>query len=410
MKDGTTTPPRTDTAPPKDDRVLALSTSRPDISPPQVRRSFSLWIWLLGGALVIFLSLTLIQWLRGGFPFSLLPTSSLNPHGVLLQNSPPATSSFSSITVGHADKVAFLNASNIWVSDLDGSNLIQLTTDAVNKSNLRWTPDGQSVIYTSANCLHLVGLQTKQILTLACFSGVVSIDAIDVSPDGQDIAIVLAQSDLYIFPYAQLFRLRQSSLPEDLSSLSPCSYNAPYHSSDRIKAIYWSETNDHLAVLLSKSIAGTNRDEINILDFSQCAPAPLLETEILSTYFLFTLRGYYDRPEIPSFSWNGNDQLLVNSYQNESGFGDLLLYNLDQNLGLNITPNGSCCYRDAHWSPDGSYIFYAYQPEAGGQISLYFAPTGKITQTGTISNPIPMPTGFFADPLVSLQPALRKAP
>jgi serine/threonine protein kinase len=352
-------------APLKDDLFLPTSTSRPDSSPHQ-RRIFPVWVWLLGGALVIILSLALIQWARGGFPLSLLPASSPNPIGVITESSPVATSSLASITAGHADKVAFLNASDIWVSDLDGRYLTQLTSGAVKKSNLRWTPDGQSVSYTSANCLYLVGLQTKQVLTLACFSGVASIDAFDISPNGQNIALVLDQSDLYIFPYSQLFRLQPASRPEDLSSLSLCPYHAPFHLSDGIKAVHWSANNDRLAVLFSKPIAGTDRDEINILDFSQCEPTPLLEKEILSTYFLFSLRGYYDHPEIPGFSWNGNDRLLLNGYQNNAGFGDLLLYNLDQNQGQSITRKDHAAIAiqlESRW------LLYLLRPSAGSRRS-----------------------------------------
>jgi hypothetical protein len=165
-----------------------------------------------------------------------------------------------------------------------------------------------------------------------------------------------------------------------------------------------------MAVLLSKPGGGTNRDEISILDFSQCAVSPFVVKEILPTDFLFTLRGYYDHPEISSFSWNGNDQLLLNSYLNNSGFGDFLLYNLDQGQGQEITPNGSCCYGDVRWSPDGSYIFYAFQPEPGEEISLHYAPYTEIEKSGTITNSLQLPASFFADPLESLQPALRVAP
>jgi hypothetical protein len=124
-------------------------------------------------------------------------------------------------------------------------------------------------------------------------------------------------------------------------------------------------------MVLVQAEDGINRDKINILDFSQCSPSPVMVKEIAPSYFLFTLRGYYDHPELSGFSWNDENQLLMNGYLNNGGFGDLQLFDLDQNQSQAIAPNGSCCYRDAYWSPDGSYLFYTFQPEEGGEVSLY---------------------------------------
>ena len=250
-----------------------------------------------------------------------------------------------------------MKSSDIWASNLDGSDLVQLTTDGEKKSNLHWTPDGQSVIYTSGNCINLVGLQTREVLNLTCFTDVSSISAFDISPDGQQVALGLEGSNLYLLPYTQLFNLRQQSLSTDIQSIAQCSYYAPYDTGEVLKAAAWSLTNDRLAMLLSTLVDGTYRDEVSILDFNQCAASPQLVKDILPTHFLFTLRGYFDHPEITSLSWNGNDQLLLNGYVKE-GFGDLQLYNLAMDQSQELAPNGSCCYRDAHWSPDGTYLFY----------------------------------------------------
>lgn len=394
---------------PQGKKVLAPTNSQPA---PLLRqlRTIPMWGWLLSVIMILLLSLTLIQWLQGGFPFSLLPASSPSPDNSLIQDSPVVTSSLSPTSLGRADKLAFLNASNIWVSNLDGSNLTQLTTDGIQKSHLHWSPDGQSVIYTADNCINLVGLQTKQVLKLTCFSGVTSINAFDISPDGKNVALGLPQSDLYLLPYSQLFNLRQSSLPTDLPSLAQCSNYAPFNTGYALKAVNWSLTDALLAVLLSKPVDGINRDEISILDFSQCAASPLLVKEILPTYFLFTLRGYFDHPEIASLSWSADNQLLLNGYLNNAGFGDLQLFSLDQNQSREIAPNGSCCYRDAHWSPDGTYLFYSFQPEAGGEISLYYVPSSELNQPGAEMTSLALPAGFLVGNQESLQPALRGVP
>jgi serine/threonine protein kinase len=408
-KDQTATPLRTAASPTQNKIALASSTAQPETL-KQKRRTIPLWAWLLSVAVVLVLSLTVFQWSQGGFPFSLLMDSNLNnPNNASVQDNPEAPASIISTALGQADKLAFLKDSNIWASDLDGSDLVQLTSDGDNKSHLHWSPDGQSIIYTSANCLNMVGLLTKQVLTLSCFSGIPSINAFDISPDGQNIALGLAQSDLYLLPYSQLFHLRQTSLPEDLPALAQCSYYAPYKAGDTLKAVNWSMTNGLLALLVSKPVDGINRDEISILDFSQCAASPLLVKEIQPSNFLFTLRGYFNHPEISSFSLNGNDQLLLNGYLNNDGFGNLQLFSLDQNQSQEITPNGSCCYRDVHWSPDGTYLFYTYQPESGGEVTLYYAPYSELDQPGEAMTALTLPAGFLANSLESLQPTLRTA-
>jgi len=401
-----TIPPRIEPAPSKKDTKLASSTLHVNHL-MRKRRAIPLWGWLVSVVVILVLSLIVIQWSRGGFPFSLISSFSLNPDITNVQNSPEATAPLNSFALGQADKLAFLKDSNIWVSDLDGSNLAQLTTDGSKKYHLHWSPDGQSVIYTSDNCLNMVGLQTKQVLTLTCISGIPSINAFDISPDGQNVALGLAQSDLYLLPYSQLFHLSQNSLPEDLPALAGCSYYAPYNTGDTLKAVNWSRTNDRLAVLVSKPVDGINRDEISVLDFSQCASSPPLVKEILPTHFLFTLRGYFDHPEISGLSWNGNDQLLLNGYLSNDGFGDLQLYNLDQNQSQEITPNGTCCYRDVHWSPDGTYLFFTFQPESGGEISLYYAPYSELNKPGKAMTALALPAGFLASNFESLQPTLR---
>jgi serine/threonine protein kinase len=406
------------TAVPEAEAALTRPDNRHSPSPSSPglrvkRRSFlPLWGWILSVVVILLLSLVLILWSQGVFPFASLPKSIGNPNASITNSSPApqntnVASSQTPLILGQADKLAFVNSSDIWVSDLDGSNLVQLTTDGSKKSNLHWSPDGQSVIYTTANCINLVGLQTRQVLKVTCFTGVPVISAFDISPDGQQVALGLAEMNLYLIPYTQLFRLRQTSLPDDMQSIAQCSYYAPYNTGQALKAVNWSLTNHRLAMLLTLLIDGTYRDEVNILDFSQCKAAPLLEKEILPTYFLFNLRGYFDHPEISSLSWNGSDQLLVNGLVNSEGFGDLQLYNLKQNQGQALAPNGDCCYRDAHWSPDGSYLFYSFQSGAGGDINLFYTPSSQLSQPGGSMASLALPAGFLSAGQESFQPALR---
>ena len=377
-------------------------------------RKIRLWGYLVGAFVILILSMAIILRSLNIFPFSTISNFNNPQNNSIVQNSPTAQVSGSEATslqsapvLGMADKLAFLKSGNIWTTDLDGSDLAQLTSDGTEKSNLKWSPDGQSVIYTEANCIKLVGLLNKQVITITCFSNLSSIDAFDISSDGKNAAIGLAGSDLYLLPYSTLFNLGQSSLPSALTSQSQCSYFAPYKNSDRLKAIHWASGDNQLAILSSKLVQGSFRDEVNILDFSQCNPHPSVVDKITPTDFLFTFPEYYDHPEISSLSWNGNQQLLLSGMNTDHGFGNLQLYNLASNNSQEVTPNGLCCYRDVHWSPDGTYLFYAFQPESGGDISLYYAPSDDLSQSDAAMVSLSLPAGFLSGNLASLQPALR---
>lgn len=391
------------------------STSQPETLQKQARK-LPWWSFLVGFLVILVLSLAIVLRTLDAFPFAHQSNPNTSPDNALVQNTPgqaslgeAASTTQTSVTLGQADKLAFLKSSDIWISNLDGSNLTQLTTDAVEKSNLHWSPDGQSVLYTSANCIKLVGFLTKQVITLTCFTVVSNISAFDISSDGQDVALGLDQSDLYLLPYRELFNLPQASPTSELLAQAQCSYYAPYHTTEVLKAVKWSSGERHLALLLSRLVQGTYRDEVSILDFSQCAASPQVVEEITPTYFLFTLRGYYDHPEISGFSWIGNQQLLLNGEFNDQGFGDLQLYNIADNQGQELTPNGPCCYRDVHWSPDGTYLFYSFQPETGGDINLYYTPADELGNTGNTMASLALPAGFLPANQESFQLALRTA-
>lgn len=385
-------------------------------TPTAKRRSIlPVWGWIIGLLLVVLVSLFALFRLGGFNPFNSLQNPLLKPNPtqaietkVSQDQQTVVPPSASPGVLGQADKLAFVRASDIWASNLDGSDLAQLTSDGEAKTNLHWTPDGQSVIYTSGSCIKLVGLQTREVVTLTCFAGVPLISAFDISPDGQQVALGLDQTSLYLLPYTQLFTLREDSLPAEVALVASCSYFSPYDTGDVLKAVTWSMSSHSLALLLSTLVDGVYRDEVSIVDFKQCASTPEQVKEILPTHFLFTLRGYFDHPEITSLSWSSEDQLIFNGYVKD-GFGDLQLYNLSQDESQVLAPNGECCYRDAHWSPDGTYLLYTYQPEPGGEISLFYVPVSALSEPGVQAASLSLPAGFLSGSQGSLQPALRFA-
>jgi hypothetical protein len=49
--------------------------------------------------------------------------------------------------LGGADRLAFLDAGDIWISNLDGSDLLPVTQGESLQSGLQWDPDGRMIFY-----------------------------------------------------------------------------------------------------------------------------------------------------------------------------------------------------------------------------------------------------------------------
>jgi hypothetical protein len=113
------------------------------------------------------------------------------------------------------------------------------------------------------------------------------------------------------------------------------------------------------------------------------------------------------------FDWDGLSLFAFNTSKRNNGWGELYIYNWDSHKPTWLHPvEGKCCYRDARWSPDGTYLFFAFQDEglaAASKTFLYYVPYGEIG-TGASITPIPLPEGFFKNLKEAPQPALRPAP
>jgi Tol biopolymer transport system component len=69
----------------------------------------------------------------------------------------------------------------------------------------------------------------------------------------------------------------------------------------------------------------------------------------------------------------------------------------------------ACCYRDPQFSPDGTYLLFAFQDIRDadkGITRLYYVPYGTI-DTGARYEPLPLPE--FSDKKAQPQAVLRKA-
>jgi Tol biopolymer transport system component len=115
---------------------------------------------------------------------------------------------------------------------------------------------------------------------------------------------------------------------------------------------------------------------------------------------------------LPSLDWDGQSNFLLNSifrYQ----FGYLYSYNLDtkQTASLIAPMGANCCYTDARWSPDGSYILFAFQDINQGnqaKTQLFYVSYGSIG-TGAQYTPLPLPAAVLSNPLDQPDTALRPA-
>ena len=313
--------------------------------------------------------------------------------------------------IGGADKIAYLRDGEIWVYNLDGSNEEQLTFDGGLKSNLQWTPDGQLLLFITGSCIKSINPQ-RVVDIVACFIAVEGLSGFSVSPDQTQIAIAL-DNLLYIVPFdLQALNPGTNLSHRDLAAMGVCSFFAPF-ASDRVsiaKDARWSQDGTKLAVKAKVPgfgpTAGLQVEAIRILDIKACmSKAPKLDEFPGSR---FPVKGYESIPELPDWDWDGGQQFILASNTGlRLGFGELYAYNSEQFIGRKINPLTDCCYRDPRWSPDGTYLLFAYQeltPES--QTFLYYAPFATLG-TGQQLVPLPIP------PLDNLrefpQPALRPA-
>jgi serine/threonine protein kinase len=309
--------------------------------------------------------------------------------------------------IAGADKIAFVRNRDIWAVNLDGSELQQLTTDGTVKAYLRWLPDGQGLSYISGRCIYTTSLVGETQL-ITCFNNSTSLDSFEVSPDGQRVALSL-DYQLYLLPF-DLERLSQANNHPKLAALgSDCEFFAHY----KRNAVYhtrWSEDGKEMALVTIGVLPGGRRgDEVHMLSVERCIENPAITIRFPGTHFTFR---EYDRDgKLNGFTWDGNDLFVFNGNTRNDGFGHLHLFNrktYKATLSLNPIDN-VCCYHNSQFSPDGTYLFFAFQDIREGENSvtrLYYVPFGSL-DVGARLEPLPIPE--FTNPKENPQAILRKA-
>jgi Tol biopolymer transport system component len=309
-------------------------------------------------------------------------------------------------TLGGADMIAFLNANNVWIIGVDGSGLSQLTTDGAVKHDLQWMPDGQGVLYITGKCIQIVNADTKEVRDLTCFPAADYLEAFQLSLDGAQVAISLNR-ELYVVPF-DLDKLSQARSHTDLAAMNGCLT----YTKLATKGVRWSNDGQKIAVMVQGvGDNGLFEDMVYVMDIHRCSAAEPIRLDIFPAT-RFNMTGFNSNPVIPSFNWDGMTLFLLNSFYRNDGYGYLYGYNLESHKATALDPLGStCCYRDARWSPNGSYILFAYQDirlGANSPIQLFYIPYGTIG-TGATYTPFSLPAGFFQKLTEKPQPALRPA-
>lgn len=344
-----------------------------------------------------------------------MPQETRTP--VAMQPAPSESTSPSSIVLGGADKIAFVANGDIWLMNVDGSDLNKLTRDGGAKSDLQWLPGGEIIIYISGLTVKYVNITTGAVEALTNFPTASSLNAFRVSHDGKEVMISL-NNEIFVVPF-DFERMKNVHKKSDLLPLEGCIYPEPKTRSELVvREALWS-VNDKLVAWLFKGVDSVRNqnllfDQVSVLDISKCLPA---EIDQLDNFPAQRFKPVSDEPveynddgSMPDLDWDGNDLFVFNTNR-QDGWGELYVYNWNTKRAVhNNLIDGICCYRDARWSPDGLYLFFAYRDHRLGAEAptlLYYVLYRE--GAGRKFDSLVLPDGFFTDRKEAPQPALRPA-
>jgi hypothetical protein len=172
----------------------------------------------------------------------------------------------------------------------------------------------------------------------------------------------------------------------------------------------WSDDGQFLAMVIFGQASDIgSADIIQVIPISTCTPSPRAVDNFPPPRF--RMPAYESSPAILNFGWDGLYLFVFNTLIRNNGFGDLYIYNMDLHKAqMEVNPiHGACCYRDAQFSPDGTYLLLAYQDYsqgATGVIQFYYIQYGTLG-TGLTYEPLPLPEipNVNESPLPILRPA-----
>jgi hypothetical protein len=288
-------------------------------------------------------------------------------------------------------KVAFVNANDLWVVDVDGSNLKQLTKDGAQKIQVRWLSDGRTITFISGKCVRAADYITGEVKDLVCFSFAELVEGFEVSPDGRYFGVAVDRI-LYIGDFDPP-RLAQATSRLRIEQMASCLKfdNSP------VKQIRWGRENKQVALLALAPLAGKQADYVMLFNLNCNQPLNQLKDSFPGTRF--TMPGFDQLPQLSSYGWDGESYFALNNNVRNDGYGDLYLYNSSNfRPPTKINPLEVCCYRDTSWNNDGKAMTFAFQDIRDGAQSrarIYYISFASLG-TGAQYKPIPLPETFFA--------------
>jgi serine/threonine protein kinase len=373
--------------------------------------------WIVAGLILLVAVVGGVYSFRGQLPFLFPPTATSavvpppteEPTTIVstpeLTLTPEVTATSGTVMPsipGGADKVAFLVGNQLYLMDIDGNNLMQVRTDNSIKTNLHWIRDGR-LTYVSRNCVYILDIEALRAQQVMCFVSNEELEGFNVSSDGKLVAISIDRT-LNILPF-DLEALKNVDTRFSLLTLEKnCFYNQ-----FAFREVLWSKTGTQLAAhVVDTQLVSSDQVFLLNVDIPKCATVgPVRLAKIPGTRIEFSKES---NRRITSYDWDGGRLFLLNDAVRNDGFGDLYLYDSQASESKRINPiDGVCCYRDARWSPDKSYIFFVFQHYGTTNIEFYYVPYADLGKSNTWA-PIPNVGTLFSNARDKPQPALRLIP
>jgi len=315
-------------------------------------------------------------------------------------------------SLGGADKIAFVANNDIWLMNVDGTEPKQLTNDGASKNDLQWL-DRDTILFLSGKTIKFYRLSSETVDTLTSFPSAVTLDAFQVSHDDKQVMIAMS-NELFVVPF-DLEAFRTINTRGKLFAMEgACLLPTPKTKAAlQLQEARWS-ADDKLVAWLFKGVdpgnSGVQAEQVYVLDIHTCRPETI---RVLDNFpgSRFVPIGFQNR-EMPDFDWDGGDLFTFNTSRRNNGWGELYLYNWQTHRANLINPiEQKCCYRDARWSPDSTYLLFAFQDIGLGAEAptiLYYIASGEIG-TGANFQPLPLPSDFYRNAKEAPQAALRPA-
>ena len=309
--------------------------------------------------------------------------------------------------IGGADKIAVTANHDVYIMDVDGNNIQQLTNTNIPKFDLQWLPNGNELLYGEGRCVYKINITDAQPRPeqIICFSNE-KLEGFRVSPDGKHVAVSI-EGRLIVVSYDEEWLSTVTFAFELQNSTEACLDYADL----TVKRALWSTDGTSLAILYQSVVGSRIGDTIRVMGINlvRCKEVdPLIMEEVPGRKFV--PEGYEKYPILPSYHWDGENRILFNTFKRNVVYGELYLYDMSSGIELKYNPiNSICCYQSAAFSPDGTHLLLVFQDErrcADSETQLYYLPIEQIG-TGATFTSIRLPLRFFPNSRDTIEVALR---